>query len=157
MCITVNIWAATWQNQRNGMCAQRRLRSAWASAHSDQSLRSLHEEPLVAQLPIERTAKTLIRLGRCPDWPESSPGAQPHCWFCHEAAPLSTESIIVVSMVLSLFINCDSLVVTPLKIHHTLTWVCLLSAILWLRQSATDDTSDALMRSKIISTIFWWP
>ena len=31
-------WAATWQNQQNGMCAQRRLKSAWASAQSDQSL-----------------------------------------------------------------------------------------------------------------------
>ena len=30
------IWAASWQNQQNGMCAQRRLRSAWASAQSDQ-------------------------------------------------------------------------------------------------------------------------
>ena len=30
-------WAASWQNQQNGMCAQRRLRSAWASAQSDQS------------------------------------------------------------------------------------------------------------------------
>ena len=30
-------WAATWQNQQNGMCAQRRHRSAWASAQSDQS------------------------------------------------------------------------------------------------------------------------
>ena len=25
------IWAASWQNQQNGMCAQQRLRSAWAS------------------------------------------------------------------------------------------------------------------------------
>ena len=32
-----NICAASWQNQQNGMCAQRRLRSAWASAQSDQS------------------------------------------------------------------------------------------------------------------------
>ena len=32
-----HIWAATWQNQQNDMCAQRRLRSAWASAQSDQS------------------------------------------------------------------------------------------------------------------------
>ena len=31
-------WAATWQNQHNDICAQRRLRSAWASAQSDQSL-----------------------------------------------------------------------------------------------------------------------
>ena len=41
-----NKWAASWQNQQNGMCAQRRLRSAWASAQSDQSLRCPHEESL---------------------------------------------------------------------------------------------------------------
>ena len=29
--------AASWQNQQNGICAQRRLRSSWASAQSDQS------------------------------------------------------------------------------------------------------------------------
>ena len=44
---------------------QRRLRSAWASAQSDRSLRCPHEESLVPYLPIERTAKTLIRLGGC--------------------------------------------------------------------------------------------
>ena len=31
------ISAVTWQNQQNGMCAQRRLKSAWASTQSDQS------------------------------------------------------------------------------------------------------------------------
>ena len=30
-------WAASWQNKHNGVCAQPRLRSAWASALSDQS------------------------------------------------------------------------------------------------------------------------
>ena len=29
--VTKKIWDASWQNQQNGMCAQRRLRSAWAS------------------------------------------------------------------------------------------------------------------------------
>ena len=58
------------------LCAQRRLRSAWASAQSDQRLRYPHEESLGPLLPIERTAKTLIRLGRCPGWSESSLGAQ---------------------------------------------------------------------------------
>ena len=33
-----------------------------------------------------RTAKTLIRLGGCPGWSESSLGAHSFCWFCHEAA-----------------------------------------------------------------------
>ena len=31
------IWAASRQNQQNGLCTQQRLRSAWASAQSDQS------------------------------------------------------------------------------------------------------------------------
>ena len=39
-------WAASWQNQQNKMCAQRRIRWAWAFAQSDQSLRCLHEESL---------------------------------------------------------------------------------------------------------------
>ena len=42
------------------VCAQRRLRSAWASAQSDQSLRCPHEESLGPELPTERTAKTLM-------------------------------------------------------------------------------------------------
>ena len=37
-CGTVHRWAATWQNQQSE-CAQQRLRSAWAFAQSDQSLR----------------------------------------------------------------------------------------------------------------------
>ena len=55
-------WAATRQNQQYGMCTQRRLRSAWAPDQSDQSLRCPHEETLSHWLPIERIAKTLIRL-----------------------------------------------------------------------------------------------
>ena len=42
----VHIWATSCQNQQNGMCAQQRLRSAWASAQSDQSPRCLHEGSL---------------------------------------------------------------------------------------------------------------
>ena len=50
------------------VCAKRRLRSAWASAQSDQSLRCPHEERLGPYLPIKRTAETLIRQGECPGW-----------------------------------------------------------------------------------------
>ena len=39
------------------------------------SLRCSHEESLGPWLPTERTAKTLIRLGGCPGWSESSLGA----------------------------------------------------------------------------------
>ena len=66
-----SIWAATWQNQQNDLCAQRRLHSAWASAQSGQSLHYPHEGP---KLPIERLVKTLISLCGCPGWSESSLG-----------------------------------------------------------------------------------
>ena len=46
--------------QQNGMCAQWRLKSAWASAQSGQSLRCPHEETLGPQLRTERTAMTLV-------------------------------------------------------------------------------------------------
>ena len=58
------------------MCAQQILRSTWASAQSDQSFLYPREESLGPCLPFERTAKALIRLGSCPDWSESSLGAQ---------------------------------------------------------------------------------
>ena len=58
------------------LCAQRCLRSAWAFAQPDQSHRCPHEETSGAELPVECTAKTLIRLGGCPGWSEFSLGAQ---------------------------------------------------------------------------------
>ena len=70
------ILAAAWENQQNDLCAQRRFRSAWASSQSDQSLHCPPEVTLGPQLPIKYTAKTTIRLGRCPGWSESSLGAQ---------------------------------------------------------------------------------
>ena len=66
------------------LCAQRRLRSAWASALSDQSLRCPHDDSLGPWLPIKRMA----RLGGWPGWSESLLGAQLFCWFCHEAAQM---------------------------------------------------------------------
>ena len=65
------------------LCAQRRLRSAWASAQSDQSLRCALNRKVRTQGFFMRTAETLIRLSGCPGWSESSLGAQSFCWFCH--------------------------------------------------------------------------
>ena len=60
------LWAASWQNQQNGMCVQRRLRSAWASAQSDQSLRCAFNGYLRTGAFFMRTRKTrmprLIRV-----------------------------------------------------------------------------------------------
>ena len=75
------------------LCAQRRLRSAWASAQSDQSLRCALNVQLRTQAFFMRTAKTLNRLGGCPGWSESLLGAHSFYWFCHVAAQMYTRQI----------------------------------------------------------------
>ena len=42
-----------------------KIQMSLASAQTDQSLRCPHEDTLNPKLPIERTTKTLIRLGGC--------------------------------------------------------------------------------------------
>ena len=55
------------------LCAQRRLRSAWASAQSDQSLRHLHEKPWVLSYPL--TAQRRLRS----DWADAQTDPS-LCW-----------------------------------------------------------------------------
>ena len=64
-----------WENVPSDMCAQRRLKSACASAQSDQSLRWPLEETLYPSLSKTRPAKILIRVRECAVWSESSLGA----------------------------------------------------------------------------------
>ena len=54
------------------------------------SLRCVLNGLLRTQSFFMRTAKTLIRLGGCPGWSESSLGAHSFCWFCHVAAHMLT-------------------------------------------------------------------
>ena len=54
-------WAGTWENLPSYMCAQQRLKSACASAQSDQCLRCPHEEALHPWLSEMRPVKILIR------------------------------------------------------------------------------------------------
>ena len=74
---TVKLWAGNWYKMKQTneplhdkptkwLCAQRRLRSAWASAQSDQSLHCLLSGLLRTQCFFMRTVKTLIRI--CPFW-----------------------------------------------------------------------------------------
>ena len=84
------IWATSWQNQQNDLCTQQRLRSAWASAQSDQSLRCPHEETLGPQLPTERTVKT-----HWAHWVDAQADLsyrwvhRSFCWFCHEVGHIT--------------------------------------------------------------------
>ena len=53
------------------------------------SLRCAFHGKLRTQAFFMRTVKTLIRLGGCPGWSESSQGANSFCWFCHVVAHIS--------------------------------------------------------------------
>ena len=68
------------------VCVQQRLRSAMASTQSDQRFRCVLNGQLRTQAFFMRTAKTLIRVGRCKGWSESSLCAHSFCWFCHVVA-----------------------------------------------------------------------
>ena len=94
----LKIGAAWWQDQQNGMCSKRRLRSAWASAQSDQSSLSAWRKPgSLATHWVQ--AKTLMRLGGCPGRPESSLGAHAILlvlsWGGSQYGHISSSSIMV--------------------------------------------------------------
>ena len=78
------------------LCAQRRLRSAWASTQSDQIPRCALSAYLRSQDFFMRTAKTLIRLGGCPGWSESTLGAHVSVLVCHEAAQSSWGGSVII-------------------------------------------------------------
>ena len=58
----MGLWAATSENVPSNICAQRRLKSACASAQSDLSLQCPHEETLYLWLSKLRPMKILYRL-----------------------------------------------------------------------------------------------
>ena len=59
--------------KKNGMCAQRRLRSAWASASLIRVFAVRLKKAWVLSYPLS-ALRRLIRLGGCPGWSESSLG-----------------------------------------------------------------------------------
>ena len=83
-----------------------------------------------------QTAKTLIRLGGCPGWSESSLGAHSLCWFCHEAAQLWK---------LLLMIGCKAM----LLISFLCTWMCAgaLLAFSDMIDCSFDNVSGCLRHS----------
>ena len=66
-------WARAWQNQKN-LCTQRRL-DQFGHPPSLISLHSVLFKKLRTWRFFVRTVKTLIRLGKCAGWSESSLGA----------------------------------------------------------------------------------
>ena len=80
------IWAASWQNQQKDLCTQRRLRSARASAQSDQ------ESSLCAQWVAKDPSFLHADSKDWPDWADAQAylslrwAQMPFVGFCHEVA-----------------------------------------------------------------------
>ena len=113
------IWAATWENQQND-CAP--------SEDSDQpghppSLIRVFAVRSRTQAFFMRATKTLIRLGGCPGWSESSLGANSFCWFCYVAAHIkvaSQISAVVSVLVITSLSSCSGR--KTIKNEATLYW-----------------------------------
>ena len=101
------------------MCAQRRLRSAWASTQSDQSLRCPHEESSGPLLLIECTTKTLIRLGGCPGWSQFV-GCTDHL-----VGFVTRRLILFISFRAS---SLSTIGWSPLNLHRWLGWTMVLDS-----------------------------
>ena len=84
-CQHNDIWATSWQNLKSGMCAQRRLRSAWASA-----LIRVFAVCMKKAWVLSYPMSAQWRLWS--DWADATADLSlcwahmPFCWFCHEAA-----------------------------------------------------------------------
>ena len=138
------------------MCHQWRFRSAWASAQSDQSLLCPHEESLGPKLPIERTAKTLIRLGGCPGWSESSLGAYAILLVCAGSNHFWPKEF-------DIFLYCPNtyiwilsyLACSKCKDVPKVTRVSILSSWYWIMDIRIDWLVDWLIDWLIDSLINW--
>ena len=87
-----DLWAVTWQNQQNGMCAKRRLRSAWASVQYHPSLSTWRKLGSLATHWAHSKDSDLT--GQMPRLIWVHWAHMPFCWFCHEAAHLLLFIII---------------------------------------------------------------
>ena len=65
------IWVWARQNKQNDTCAQRRLRTVWASVQSDRRYCALYDLNF-----CQSDSEALARLGGCSGWSESSLCAQ---------------------------------------------------------------------------------
>ena len=77
------------------LCAQRRLRSAWASAQSDQSSLCVAKDPSFLHVDCED----------CEDWTDAQADLSlrwahmPFCWFCREAAHMMLSLVFLSQLV----------------------------------------------------------
>ena len=80
-----------------------------------------------------RTAKTLIRLGGCPGWSESSLGAHSFCWFFHVAGHFLKTDHYRPDLLQSCAISIRPLMTFPLTpVHFHKFWKL---SYVWINRS----------------------
>ena len=104
-----HIWPSAWQNQHICMCAQRRFRSVWASAQSNQVIAGRMKKNWVLRylLSAQRRLWSDWRMPRliCLRWVRMS-----FCWFCHALAHiLIFENVQICLVQKRLFSTCIKL------------------------------------------------
>ena len=103
-----------------------------------------------------RRAKTLIRLGGCPGWSESSQGAQSLSWFCHVATP-----IIILCMFMCikshLFILLGHWSCHQCENKYTFAFIRVCDRLLHARYVANLNYSRHIIKRESIkrSVLFW--
>ena len=131
--LILNNESAARQNKQNYLWAQRRLRPAWASSHS------------LIRVFLQRTAKTLIGLGCCPAWYESSLGAQ--------------IIFLVLSCISSLVGFTVSRLIGYCCIHQPVPTACTVSTLLvrpMERWSSLLTPMRTTRRSMSLRAVWWW-
>ena len=122
-------WAASWQNQQNDMCAQRRLRSAWASAQSDQS-----------SLCAQWVAKDPSFLHADSEDSESSLGAHATLLVLSCCSSNSLCMVDKVPKLLHADINDDQ--IADLELHR-MPKFCFVEAQIWILAASSDNKRKA--------------
>ena len=122
------------------MCAKRRLRSAWASAQSDQSLRCASDQPghlpsLIRIFAVHsRTQGFFMRIAKTlSDWADARADQSlrwahmPFCWFCHEAAHFSCDGIFHSHL-------------SPVKDSYILSYICQMQGNVVIHQGVWESS-----------------
>ena len=76
-------WAASWQNQQ--LCAQQRLRSAWAAVRM--------KKAWVLSYPLSAQRRLWSDWADAQADPSLGWAHMPHCWLCHVAAQIKATDV----------------------------------------------------------------
>ena len=89
-----NVWTGAWQNQHNDLYTQQRLRSAWASAQSDQSAWPSAQSAVCFMGSLGPNLSSDGQWWLWSDWADAQADPSPRwvhrsfCWFCGVAAQI---------------------------------------------------------------------